>query len=130
MEKSRVLQEALHALATEHHELEQSIAVRKPSTQRYYDTDEDEFYDCDEENLENTEGLYICLSSLLKKIWIKMLEKPFFLCIICTENTCMQVQCFSSLQFVCFDMYCIQMSDKYYSLQIHSKQLQKKCLNW
>ncbi|XP_062598482.1 oxysterol-binding protein-related protein 1-like, partial [Saccostrea cucullata] len=48
MEKSRVLQEALHALATEHHELEQSIAVRKPSTQRYYDTDEDEFYDCDE----------------------------------------------------------------------------------
>lgn len=58
MEKSRVLQEALHALATEHHELEQSIAVRKPSTQRYYDTDEDEFYDCDEENLENTEGLY------------------------------------------------------------------------
>lgn len=55
MEKSRVLQEALHALATEHHELEQSIAVRKPSTQRYYDTDEDEFYDCDEENLENTE---------------------------------------------------------------------------
>lgn len=58
MEKSRVLQEALHALATEHHELEQSIAVRKPSTQRYYDTDEDEFYDCDEENLENTEGMY------------------------------------------------------------------------
>ena len=57
MEKSRVLQEALHALATEHHELEQSIAVRKPSTQRYYDTDEDEFYDCDEENLVNNEGL-------------------------------------------------------------------------
>lgn len=78
MEKSRVLQEALHALATEHHELEQSIAVRKPSTQRYYDTDEDEFYDCDEENLENTEGLYICLLSnhkiytliFIKQIWI------------------------------------------------------------
>lgn len=59
MEKSRVLQEALHALATEHHELEQSIAVRKPSTQRYYDTDEDEFYDCDEENLEGNDGWYL-----------------------------------------------------------------------
>ena len=57
MEKSRVLQEALHALATEHHELEQSIAVRNPSTQRDYDTDEDEFCDCDEENLVNNEGL-------------------------------------------------------------------------
>lgn len=73
MEKSRVLQEALHALATEHHELEQSIAVRKPSTQRYYDTDEDEFYDCDEENLENTEGLYMRLSSFHKILYYYVL---------------------------------------------------------
>lgn len=79
MEKSRVLQEALHALATEHHELEQSIAVRKPSTQRYYDTDEDEFYDCDEENLENTEGLYMRLSSYHKILYYMYYVLPQYL---------------------------------------------------
>lgn len=47
MEKSRVLQEALHALATEHHELERSIGGKR-SPPRCYDTDDDEFYDCDE----------------------------------------------------------------------------------
>ena len=48
MEKSRVLQEALHALATEHHELERSIsAAGRKSPARYYDTDDDEFYDFD-----------------------------------------------------------------------------------
>ncbi|XP_071144219.1 oxysterol-binding protein-related protein 1-like isoform X2 [Mytilus edulis] len=48
MEKSRVLQEALHALATEHHELERTIGGKK-SPPRCYDTDDDEFYDCDGE---------------------------------------------------------------------------------
>ncbi|XP_046377333.2 oxysterol-binding protein-related protein 1-like [Haliotis rufescens] len=48
MEKSRVLQEALHALATEHHELEKSISSHKSSI-RYYDTDDDEFYDCSDD---------------------------------------------------------------------------------
>jgi uncharacterized protein YjhX (UPF0386 family) len=48
MEKSRVLQQALHALATEHHELERSIGGKR-SPPRCYDTDGDEFYDCDEE---------------------------------------------------------------------------------
>ncbi|XP_013420091.1 oxysterol-binding protein-related protein 1 [Lingula anatina] len=47
MEKTRVLQEALHALATEHHELEHTFQ-RSMSPARYYDTDDDEFYDCDE----------------------------------------------------------------------------------
>ncbi|XP_029634778.1 oxysterol-binding protein-related protein 1 isoform X3 [Octopus sinensis] len=49
-EKSRVLEEALHALATEHHELECSFnANQYPS--RFYDTDDDEFYDCDTQSL-------------------------------------------------------------------------------
>ncbi|XP_033726933.1 oxysterol-binding protein-related protein 1-like [Pecten maximus] len=57
MEKSRVLQEALHALATEHHELEQTLTFNgRKSPARYYDTDDDEFYDCDDDdNLENNE---------------------------------------------------------------------------
>ncbi|OWF39549.1 Oxysterol-binding protein-related protein 1 [Mizuhopecten yessoensis] len=56
MEKSRVLQEALHALATEHHELEQSLTFTgRKSPARYYDTDDDEFYDCDEDNIQNNE---------------------------------------------------------------------------
>ena len=53
MEKSRVLQDALHVLATEHHELEQSLSKSgHRSPHRFYDTDEDEFYDCDEEENE------------------------------------------------------------------------------
>ncbi|KAK3088768.1 hypothetical protein FSP39_023560 [Pinctada imbricata] len=51
MEKSRVLQEALHALATEHHELERSISTGgKKSPPRIYDTDDDEFYECADED--------------------------------------------------------------------------------
>lgn len=57
-EKRRVLEEALNVLAKEHHELEQSMASHLSSsdsicsrlsngsrTPRYYDTDDDEFYD-------------------------------------------------------------------------------------
>ncbi|XP_060063801.1 oxysterol-binding protein-related protein 1-like [Ylistrum balloti] len=56
MEKSRVLQEALHALATEHHELEQTLSFTgRKSPARYYDTDDDEFYDCDDDSLGNNE---------------------------------------------------------------------------
>ncbi|CAH1773644.1 unnamed protein product [Owenia fusiformis] len=47
MEKSRVLQDALHALATEHHELEKSVSEKRAPAR--YDTDDDEFYDCDED---------------------------------------------------------------------------------
>ncbi|XP_076437583.1 oxysterol-binding protein-related protein 1-like [Babylonia areolata] len=46
-EKSRVLQESLHALATEHHELERSLQ-RQPSMRSL--RDEDEFYDCDDDS--------------------------------------------------------------------------------
>lgn len=48
-EKSRVLEEALHALATEHHELERSITSNQYRS-CFYDTDDDEFYDCDNDN--------------------------------------------------------------------------------
>ncbi|XP_055955417.1 oxysterol-binding protein-related protein 1 isoform X2 [Patella vulgata] len=48
-ERCRVLQEALRALAMEHHELERSITSRRSSF-RKYDTDDDEFYDCDSED--------------------------------------------------------------------------------
>ncbi|XP_074656432.1 oxysterol-binding protein-related protein 1-like isoform X2 [Tubulanus polymorphus] len=63
-EKSRVLQDVVHRLATEYHEMEQSLSVsgnggaggvRSPA--RFYDTDDDEFYDCDEnENNNETDG--------------------------------------------------------------------------
>lgn len=59
MEKFCVLQEVLYVLVMEYYELEQLIVVRKLFMQCYYDMDEDEFYDCDEENLENIEGLYM-----------------------------------------------------------------------
>lgn len=73
MEKFRVLQEALYVLVTEYYELEQLIVVRKSFTQRYYDTDEDEFYDCDEENLENIEGLYMRLLFYYKILYYYVL---------------------------------------------------------
>lgn len=56
-EKCRVLEQALHVLAKEHHELEKSISstpyhspksfhsIRSP---RFYDTSDDEFYDANE----------------------------------------------------------------------------------
>ena len=51
MEKSRVLQEALHVLAQEHHQLEKSVGASHGSPQRMYaendGEDSDEFYDCD-----------------------------------------------------------------------------------
>ena len=54
MEKSRVLQEALHVLAQEHHQLEKSVGASHGSPQRLYDENEgddsDEFYDCDSED--------------------------------------------------------------------------------
>ncbi|KAK7485627.1 hypothetical protein BaRGS_00023076 [Batillaria attramentaria] len=46
-EKCRVLQESLHALASEHHELERSLQ-RRPSMRTLQD--EDEFYDCDDDS--------------------------------------------------------------------------------
>jgi hypothetical protein len=49
MERSRVLQDALHVIATEHHELEQSISAGRKSPAKFYDTDDDEFYDCDDD---------------------------------------------------------------------------------
>ncbi len=55
MEKSRVLQEALHVLAQEHHQLEKSVGAQgSPSTAAILEAaadedNEDEFYDCDEE---------------------------------------------------------------------------------
>ncbi|XP_064651770.1 oxysterol-binding protein-related protein 1-like [Lineus longissimus] len=50
MERSRVLQDALHVLATEHHELEQSMTnAGSKSPPKFYDTDDDEFYDCDDD---------------------------------------------------------------------------------
>ena len=53
MEKSRVLQEALHVLAQEHHQLEKNVGASHGSPQRMYaendDEDSDEFYDCDTE---------------------------------------------------------------------------------
>ncbi|XP_064597010.1 oxysterol-binding protein-related protein 1-like isoform X2 [Liolophura sinensis] len=56
MEKSRVLEEALHALATEHHEMERSLGSRH-SLNKIYDTDDDEFYDCtDEEDANNDDS--------------------------------------------------------------------------
>ena len=47
-EKARVLQEALHALAIEHHELEQSFS--RQSRARSYSVEDDEFFECDEDN--------------------------------------------------------------------------------
>ena len=47
MEKSRVLQDSLHALAAEHHELERSLQ-RRPSMRSLQD--EDEFHDCDDDS--------------------------------------------------------------------------------
>jgi hypothetical protein len=47
MEKCRVLQESLHALASEHHELERSLLVRRSSSVKSLHDDE-EFYDCDD----------------------------------------------------------------------------------
>ena len=66
MDKSRVLQDALHALATEHHELEQSI-VAPSSPPRIYDTEDDEFYDCDEESEDaNGESAHLlCSASII-----------------------------------------------------------------
>ncbi|KAK7091857.1 hypothetical protein V1264_009484 [Littorina saxatilis] len=46
-EKCRVLQDSLHALAAEHHELERSLQ-RRPSMKTLHD--EDEFYDCDDDS--------------------------------------------------------------------------------
>ncbi|XP_041360691.1 oxysterol-binding protein-related protein 1-like [Gigantopelta aegis] len=48
-EKCRVLQDGLHALAMEHHQLERSISFRR-STKKSFDTDDEEFYDCYEVN--------------------------------------------------------------------------------
>ncbi|XP_019641700.1 PREDICTED: oxysterol-binding protein-related protein 1-like isoform X2 [Branchiostoma belcheri] len=47
IEKSRVLQDALHALATEHHQLETSLSVSRPHTLpgSFCDASDDEFYD-------------------------------------------------------------------------------------
>lgn len=56
-EKCRVLEQALHVLAKEHHELEQSISTtpfhspksfRSLRSPRFYDTSDDEFYDASE----------------------------------------------------------------------------------
>ncbi|KAL8596804.1 hypothetical protein ACOMHN_053900 [Nucella lapillus] len=46
-EKCRVLQESLHALATEHHDLERSLH-RRPSMRSL--REEDDFYDCDDDS--------------------------------------------------------------------------------
>ena len=62
IEKGRVLQEALHALALEHHELEKSYS--RSSIARSYVTDDDEFYDCEEDDLEALTCVY---ESLRKK---------------------------------------------------------------
>ncbi|PVD32638.1 hypothetical protein C0Q70_08082 [Pomacea canaliculata] len=50
IEKCRVLQESLHALASEHHELERSLH-RRPSLRsiRTLTDKEEEFYDCDDD---------------------------------------------------------------------------------
>ncbi|XP_078664860.1 oxysterol-binding protein-related protein 1-like isoform X2 [Branchiostoma floridae x Branchiostoma belcheri] len=47
IEKSRVLQDALHALATEHHQLESSLSVSRPHNLpgSFCDASDDEFYD-------------------------------------------------------------------------------------
>ncbi len=68
MEKSRVLQEALHVLAQEHHQLEQSVGagvhagVHGASTAE--DDDDDEFYDCDNDDkgikVELTDSSFLC----------------------------------------------------------------------
>ena len=52
MEKSRVLQDALHVLAEEHHDLEQSLGGhRSPAAMMDGDLEEDdEFFDCDNEH--------------------------------------------------------------------------------
>ena len=47
VEKSRVLQESLHALAAEHHDLERSLQ-RQPSIRSLHD--QDDFYDCDDDS--------------------------------------------------------------------------------
>lgn len=45
-EKSRVLEDALRVLAKEHHELERSMTYSsRVCSPRFYDTDNDEFYD-------------------------------------------------------------------------------------
>jgi hypothetical protein len=51
-ERVRVLEEALHVLAREHHELEQSVALSQAGSPtllknhpRFFDASEDEFYD-------------------------------------------------------------------------------------
>ena len=58
MEKSRVLQESLHALAAEHHELERSL--HRHASMRSL-PDEDEFQDCDDDSFG---VLLLCHSTL------------------------------------------------------------------
>ncbi len=53
VEKSRVLQDALHILAQEHHDLEQSLGGHSSPTMMFETDDSedtDEFYDCDDES--------------------------------------------------------------------------------
>lgn len=45
-EKSRVLQDALHVLAQEQYQLEKSLQGHRSPTPAMYDSDQDEFYDC------------------------------------------------------------------------------------
>ena len=54
VEKSRVLQEALHVLAEEHHDLEQSLGGHLSPSIPYLTDDSDteggdEYYDCDDD---------------------------------------------------------------------------------
>ena len=73
-EKARVLQEALHALALEHHELEQSYS-RQNIRARSYSVEDDEFFDCDEDDIESlSESKSFCCKhrqNWLKYIWQK-----------------------------------------------------------
>ena len=60
-EKCRVLQESLHALASEHHDLERSLThSKRPSMRSLHDSEE--FYDCDDVD---SYGMYILMRILI-----------------------------------------------------------------
>ena len=48
VEKSRVLEDALHILAEQHNQLEQSIGGHRSPTGMFDPDDDDEFFDCAE----------------------------------------------------------------------------------
>ena len=69
VEKSRVLEDALHILAEQHNQLEQSLGGHRSPTAMFDLDDDDEFFDCaDDEGMEWSSDVF-CTRIRTEHFW-------------------------------------------------------------